>query len=77
MLNASKLSVITRGFAGQVGVKWTKGFETVAFFKGNVTEAVSGTIAISEKGWFTLYIYDNERNSRLVHVLITDLGGVQ
>ncbi|HWQ30228.1 MAG TPA: immunoglobulin-like domain-containing protein, partial [Negativicutes bacterium] len=77
MLGASRLEVVARGFAEQYGIKWTKGYETEAFFKASGTEAASGIIPLSETGWFTLYIYDAERNSRLVHVYISDLGGGQ
>lgn len=77
MLSTSQLQITARGFTGKVGIKWTKGYETVAFFKDYGTEAASETVPVSEKGWYTLYVYDNERSSRLVHVFITDLGGGQ
>lgn len=77
MLGTSRLQVAARGFAGQYGIKWTKGYETEAFFKDHGNEADSGTIPISATGWYTLYISDAERNSRLVHVYISDLGGEQ
>lgn len=77
VLNASQLHISTRGFAGQVNIKWAKGYETVAFFKDGGTKAATDTIPVNDAGWHTLYIYDNERNSRLVHVLINNLGGEQ
>lgn len=75
MLDAKQLDISIKGFAGPVGLKWTKGFETAAFFKNNGIEATLGTIPITQKGWFTLYIYDNEKNSRLVHIVIDNAGG--
>lgn len=76
-LSAKELRVSTKGFAGQIRVKWAKGFETEAFFKDGGTEAAANTVPIAATGWLTLYVYDNERNSRLVHVLINSLGGEQ
>ncbi|MEA4847086.1 MAG: DUF5011 domain-containing protein, partial [Clostridiaceae bacterium] len=77
LLAASKLQVTARGFSEPVKVKWTKGYESAAFFKASGTVAENGTAAISEKGWFTLYVYDSDRNFRLIHVYIDNLGGGQ
>ncbi|HWR60692.1 MAG TPA: immunoglobulin-like domain-containing protein [Clostridia bacterium] len=77
IFKTGKLLVSTRGFAGKVSIKWTEGYEAAAFFKDGGTIAAGDTVTVSEDGWYTLYIYDNERNSRIIHVLITDLGGEQ
>jgi len=77
MLSTKELRVSTKGFAGQIRVKWAKGFETEAFFKDGGTEASADTVPVTAAGWITLYVYDNERNSRLIHVLINSLGGGQ
>jgi len=76
-LAASKLQVTAEGFSGQVGLKLAEGFRDDAYFKNGGTAASFDNIPVSRKGWLTLYVYDNERNNRLVHVLITDLGGEQ
>lgn len=77
LLSTNKLQVAARGFSGQVSIKWTKGYETVAFFKDYGNEAASGIVPLNETGWYSLYISDAERNSRLIHVYISDLGGGQ
>jgi hypothetical protein len=77
LLAASKLQVTARGFSEPVKVKWTKGYESAAFFKASGTVAENGTAAISERGWFTLYVYDSDRNFRLIHIYIDNLGGGQ
>ncbi|MEA4845784.1 MAG: DUF5011 domain-containing protein, partial [Clostridiaceae bacterium] len=77
IFKTSKLLVSTRGFAGKVSIKWTAGYEAMAFFKGVGTIAVGDTVTVNKEGWYTLYVYDNERNISLAHVLITDLGGEQ
>ncbi|HWR62446.1 MAG TPA: immunoglobulin-like domain-containing protein, partial [Clostridia bacterium] len=77
IFNTSKLSVSTRNFAGKVSIKWRSGYESAAFFKGGGTIASGDAVTVSKEGWYTLYVYDNERNNRIIHVLITDFGGEQ
>jgi hypothetical protein len=76
-LAANKLQVTAEGFSGQVSLKLAEGFRDASYFKSGGTAGSLDNIPISKKGWLTLYVYDNERNSRLIHVLITDLGGEQ
>lgn len=76
-LAASKLSVTTEGFSGQVSLKLAEGFRDASYFKTGGTAVSLDNIPVSKKGWLTLYVYDNERNNRLINVLITDLGGEQ
>jgi hypothetical protein len=76
-LAASKLQVTAEGFVGQVSLKLAEGFVNASYFKTGGTAGSLDNIPISKKGWLTLYVYDNERNSKLINVLITDLGGEQ
>lgn len=76
-LAANKLQVTAEGFSGQVSLKLAEGFREASYFKNGGTAGSLDDIPVSKKGWLTLYVYDNERNSRLIHVLITDLGGEQ
>lgn len=77
ILNASELKITAKGFMGRTSVKWAKGYKTAAYFKTGGTEADSGTVAVSAAGWITLYVYDSERNIRVIHVLINEVGGAQ
>jgi hypothetical protein len=76
-LAASKLQVTSEGFSGKVSLKLAEGFRDASYFKAGGTAGTLDDIQVSKEGWLTLYVYDNERNSRLIHVLITDLGGEQ
>ncbi|HQL35293.1 MAG TPA: DUF5011 domain-containing protein [Bacillota bacterium] len=76
-LAASKLQVTAEGFSGQVSLKLAEGFVNASYFKNGGTAGSLDNIPVSKKGWLTLYVYDNERNNRLINVLITDLGGEQ
>ena len=76
-LAASKLQVTAEGFVGQVSLKLAEGFRNASYFKTDGTAGSLDNIPVSKKGWLTLYVYDNERNSKLINVLITDLGGEQ
>ncbi|HPW41173.1 MAG TPA: DUF5011 domain-containing protein, partial [Bacillota bacterium] len=76
-LAASKLQVTAEGFSGQVSLKLAEGFRNASYFKTDGTAESLDNIPVDKKGWLTLYVYDNERNNRLINVLITDLGGEQ
>lgn len=76
-LAASKLQMTAEGFSGQVSLKLAEGFRNASYFKTDGTAGSLDNIPVSKKGWLTLYVYDNERNNRLINVLITDLGGEQ
>lgn len=74
---ASKLQVTTEGFSGQVSLKLAEGFRDASYFKTGGTTGSLDNIPINNTGWLTLHVYDNERNSRLINVLVTNLGGEQ
>ncbi len=76
-LDAKKLTITTVGFLGEVTVKWAKGHRTAAYFKNGGETAAGGEIPVSDRGWITLQVYDNERNIRLVHVLVNKVGGTE
>lgn len=75
IFDTDRLSVSAAGFTGKTSIKWAKGYEETAFFKSGGTVAAGDSITTNEKGWYTLHIYDSERNSILIHVLINSLGG--
>jgi hypothetical protein len=74
-LEADRLYVTTQGFLGEVTVKWAQGYCSAATFKNGGTVAEDAIPVSQERGWITLQVYDHDRNIRLVHVLVTKVGG--
>jgi len=74
-LQADRLYVTTQGFLGEVTVKWAQGHRQAAYFKSGGTVAEDAIPVSVARGWITLYVYDQECNVRLVHVLVTKQGG--
>lgn len=75
LLSPGDLEVSTSGFMGDIRIETGNGYRNEAWFKKNGIFRESNLINVTDKGWITLYITDSERNSKLVHILITETGG--
>ena len=67
---AKGINVKMFGIEGDVTIKWLEGKRNRAAFKGCDNISEDGYLDVTKSGYYTLYIQDQERNSRLCHVYI-------
>lgn len=66
--NAIQLSLF--GIQGATSVKWAKGPKSIGDFKANAGLVTNGTLPITEYGYYTLLIQNQERQMKLIRVYI-------
>ncbi len=72
--SSSKISLSFFGIEGNVSVKWSEGLKDIGFFKLNGNSIGDNEwINALAPGWYTIYLQDQERNSKLIYVYYTGM----
>ena len=71
-LTANKIEFNITGNLGEAEIKWSYGYKTRGWFKDECVICQDNNIKTDREGWISVFISDSERNSKLIHILITD-----